>query len=438
MIHRLAVAAAGPGGADVADAELLRRFADEHDETAFTLLVRRHGPMVLDVCRVVLGNHADAEDALQATFLVLARKAPSVRQPDSLAAWLHAVAYRVARKALAQACRRRAHEARAADRESVVCDEPTWSEVRETVHAALAALGERYRAPLVLCYLRGLTQDQAADVLGLSPAALKKRLERGRQQLRVALGRRGLGPTALLAVTALPAAPPLPPALAANTARAASIFVGGSTHAVAIPASVLRLVCGSSVVTRTAKLMLLVLPAALGLALVGGPGYPAPPGSGAAQELTPVMVRPADRPDTRVARETDGLAGVWKVRQVETNGKPLASPAQLANTRLTFKEGRVAVTELPLPIIGDFAFRLGPTRRPKEIDVTFLAGPLEDRTFQGIYVIRQDEARICLRLKHPEHGRPKGFYTVSGDTLYTLILDRATPSSPPATAPPRR
>jgi RNA polymerase sigma factor (sigma-70 family) len=426
MISRLALASAVPGGGDTSDAQLLCRFAVERDEAAFALVVRRHGPMVLDVCRAVLGNHADAEDALQATFLLLARKAAVIRQPGSLAAWLHAVAYRTACKARAYATRRRAHEAQVPVRPPSAPDDLSWGEVREAVHDALARLTERYQAPLVLCYLRGLTQDQAANALGLSRAALKKRLERGRAKLRAALARRGLGATSMLTVAALPAAPALPPALAQTVAEVAPRFVSGSADAAgAIPASVLRLVRGRSMAMLTAKLsLLLLLPIALGVTVLGGNP---PPATAVAQEAVPQEAprNPPERPQTPADREARALAGTWKLRHIETRGEPLLNPDQLANARVTFTDGRAKVAGFQVSFIRDFAFRIDPVKSPKEIDVTFLEGPMEDRAFQGIYVIRKDEVRICLRLKTIERGRPRGFVTNGGDTLYTLILDRA-------------
>src|SRR5262249_17828150 len=150
----------------------------DHDSAAFEAILHRHGPMVLEVCRALLPNAADAEDAFQATFLVLAQSAGSIRKTDTLGAWLHGVAYRMALKARADFARRRRHESRAPRQELSAPRDPTWGEVRQVLHEELSQLSERYRAPLVLCYLQGKTQGQAAAVLGTSEGTVKRRLER--------------------------------------------------------------------------------------------------------------------------------------------------------------------------------------------------------------------------------------------------------------------
>src|SRR5262245_46418973 len=161
--------------------------------------------MVLHVCRAVVGKEADAEDAFQATFLVLTRKAGSIRKGGSLGSWLHRIAYRTALKARARSVTRHEHEARAPVREASEPDDLSWSEVRRVVHEELNQLPERYRMPLVLCYLEGKPQEQAADELGLAKSTLRVRLERGRDLLRARLVRRGLGPAALLTAASWPA-----------------------------------------------------------------------------------------------------------------------------------------------------------------------------------------------------------------------------------------
>src|SRR5262249_57387862 len=188
------------------DGGLLQRFHAQRDQAAFHTLLRRHGPMVLDVCRGVLGDGPDADDAFQATFLVLALKGGSIRKGASLGSWLHGVAHRTALKARARSGVRRKHEARAPQRQAAEADDLSWREVRQVLHEELGGIPERYRGPLVMCYLEGATQECAAARLGLAERTLRERLERGRELLRLRLVRRGLGPAAILAVAAWPAA----------------------------------------------------------------------------------------------------------------------------------------------------------------------------------------------------------------------------------------
>jgi RNA polymerase sigma factor (sigma-70 family) len=205
------------------DGELLRRYLAQRDETAFAALVRRHGPMVLSVCQSVLRHREDAEDAFQAAFLVLARRGAAIRKHDSLASWLHGVAHRLALKARAAAARRQAREAAAPPAQPAQGDDLTWGEVRGLLHEELARMPDHFRAPLLLCYLEGLTQDEAARHLGWSATTLKGRLARGRKLLHDRLARRGLALGAALAGTALarPASAAVPATLAAAAVRAA-------------------------------------------------------------------------------------------------------------------------------------------------------------------------------------------------------------------------
>jgi RNA polymerase sigma factor (sigma-70 family) len=186
------------------DKELLQRFLGTHDESAFEEILHRHGPLVLDVCRGVLANEADAEDAFQATFFVLTHRAGSIRRAASLASWLHGVAFRTALKARAEAARRRQHETDVPRRQVGDQDSLTWTEAMQVLHEELGELSDRHREPLVLCYLLGKTQDDASVLLGLSKATLKRRLQRGRAVLRQRLVQRGLGSAALLVACAWP------------------------------------------------------------------------------------------------------------------------------------------------------------------------------------------------------------------------------------------
>jgi RNA polymerase sigma factor (sigma-70 family) len=186
------------------DAALLARFIAQRDEDAFTALVRRHGPLVLGLCRRWLGSLHDAEDVFQAAFLVLARKAASIRKRQSLASFLHGVALRLSARARMGAARRNRAPLEV---KSVDTPDPlrhlTAGELRQALDEELDILPERYRAPLVLCYLQGRTQDEAARELGWSKGTLRRRLARGRELLQARLAGRGFSPDSFLAVPLL-------------------------------------------------------------------------------------------------------------------------------------------------------------------------------------------------------------------------------------------
>lgn len=184
----------------LSDHRLLERFATQRDETAFEVLVQRHGPMVLSVCRRVLGHEQDAEDAFQAAFLILARKGGEIRRKD-VGCFLYRLAYRLAIRARGQKVKRLCREHRT---ESVLAPDPvsevTWREVRQIVDEETQRLPERLRSPLVLCYLEGKTQDEAAQLLGWSKSTLRRRLTQARERLQRRLVTRGLVP--MVALTA--------------------------------------------------------------------------------------------------------------------------------------------------------------------------------------------------------------------------------------------
>jgi len=230
---------------DSSDQELLCKFVADRDERAFEAILRRHGPMVFDVCRGMLLDPAEAEDAFQATFLVLTTKANSIRKAVSLASWLHGVAYRMACKAQTEFARRRKHEGfTAAPIRTLATDEISWREIRQVVHEELERLPRRCRDALALCYLQGMTQDQAAAALHLPKGTLKGRLERGRAILRARLVRRGLGATALLVTTAWPAAGELSATLIATTLQSSIGLAAGQRLALLVPQRIADLVQG--------------------------------------------------------------------------------------------------------------------------------------------------------------------------------------------------
>jgi RNA polymerase sigma factor (sigma-70 family) len=227
------------------DGQLLERFAAQHDENAFALLVQRHGPMVLNVCRRVLQDEHAGEDAFQAAFLVLVRRAGALDGRGSVASWLYTVAYHIALRARADAARRRAQESQV--RPMPAAEPPPdadWQELRPLLDEELSRLPDKYRAPLVLCYLEGMTNEQAARELGWPTGSMAKRLARARQLLRARLTRRGLAVSLALlgpGLTEQTLAATLPASLATATVRAALLFATGEAAAGAISAPAVNL-----------------------------------------------------------------------------------------------------------------------------------------------------------------------------------------------------
>jgi RNA polymerase sigma factor (sigma-70 family) len=265
------------GGASVAaasDRELLERFCARRDEAAFAQLLRRHGPMVLHVGRRVLGPAPDAEDVFQATFLLLARKAGSIRKRQSVGSWLHGVAHHLALQARTREARRQAHERRAASmREATPAAGAAWRELQEVLDQALAEVPEKYRAALVLCCLGGQTQEQAARQLGCPVGTVGSRLARGRALLRARLARRGLALSAAALATALAAngaTAALPAGLLKSTLAAGARFAAGDRAAGLVSAEAAALADGglkTMFASKAKAVMALML--ALGF-LVGG------------------------------------------------------------------------------------------------------------------------------------------------------------------------
>jgi RNA polymerase sigma factor (sigma-70 family) len=216
-------------GSETSDSGLLARFLSGRDPAAFEALVSRHGPMVLRVCRHVLGNRHDAEDAFQATFLVLARKAGGVGPSGCLANWLHGVAYHVALGARTAARRQRCEDLspdRAPpDPRPDPLAELTAREALRILEEEVQRLPEVYRLPVVLCCLHGISQEEAARQLGWTPGSVKGRLERGRHRLHQRLARRGLGLAGALALVEVSGGTAAASrALTASTVKAAAAF----------------------------------------------------------------------------------------------------------------------------------------------------------------------------------------------------------------------
>jgi RNA polymerase sigma-70 factor (ECF subfamily) len=255
----------------VTDSQLLDRFLSQRDEAAFELLVWRHGPMVLGVCRRVLQDAHDAEDAFQATFLTLARKGDSIGRRESLGGWLYTVAQRIALRARARQARRTSRERPLPPFmvEEAACDPSemlAWRELRPLLDAEVARLPEKYRDAFVLCYIEGKTNEEAAEQLGCPKGTILSRLSRARERLRKRLSSRGVllaaAPFALLLVRHARTLAEVSPALVQGTAGMAALIAAGKASLAALPLAVLEL--ADEAVTGLAGSASRFIPLALG------------------------------------------------------------------------------------------------------------------------------------------------------------------------------
>ena len=311
--------------ADCDDTELIARFLSQTEnlsDNAFRTLVERHGRMVERTCRQILGDSHDAEEASQVVFLVLAKKAGSIRGRRTIAPWLHGVARRVARKVRQRATVRSHNEINSAVRAATLrirgdepeVDQDDW----RGLHDEVARLPDKYRAPVVLCYLEGLTYEDAARRIGCPLGTVRVRLSRARDRLRDQLGRRGFGPQAL--ATVLPAGPPvqvftIPTALTfawiEATSRAAQIIVSGrSSGAGLVSASVMSLTQEVLWMFRISKLKVLLFGGLTAAGMVVGVGtllgqVPAPTGAAKTveQPVVPARAKAAIDPEREAIRK---------------------------------------------------------------------------------------------------------------------------------------
>jgi RNA polymerase sigma factor (sigma-70 family) len=226
------------GGTGLTDGHLLGEYIRRRDEAALAALVRRHGPMVWGVCQRVLRNYHDAEDAFQATFLVLVRKAASIASPEMLANWLYGVAHQTALKARVTTAKRRARERQVTEMpEPAVAEQDLWDDLQPLLDQELSRLPDKYRVAIVLCDLEGKTRKEAARQLGVPEGTLAARVARGRVMLAKRLARHGLvvsGGALGVMLSQKVASAGVPTSVASSTIKAASLFAAGKAVATGV------------------------------------------------------------------------------------------------------------------------------------------------------------------------------------------------------------
>jgi RNA polymerase sigma factor (sigma-70 family) len=338
-------------GVGLTDSQLLERFAStdrrgehaaEDAEAAFELIMARHGPTVLAVCRQVLGDGHDAEDAFQATFVVLVRRATSlhVREFRSLGAWLHGVAYRTALKARKSAGRRLAREARVARPEARAGHAVATAEEADlgaALHAEVTRLPAKYRAPVVLCYFEGRTHDEAAAALSWPVGTVRCRLSRARDLLRTRLTRRGLAPAGLVgaAISARAALAEVPAPLFRAT-LAAAVRDAPASGAAALARIVLQSLIGIRLRTAATAVGLIAMTAGVVFAFRGAPAAPAS-GSPRSSAATPAI-------DASTRSPVDLFGAPLPAHARARLGRSGFRHGDLANQVLQSRDGKTMIT----------------------------------------------------------------------------------------------
>jgi RNA polymerase sigma factor (sigma-70 family) len=370
IIQQLRRSVLRPDGAGLTDGQLLESFINRRDEAAFEALVRRHGPMVLGVCRRLLRNPHDAEDAFQATFLVLARKAASVVPREKVGNWLHGVARTTALRARAANARRRLRERQVTDWPEPEARRPDpRDDLRLTLDRELSRLPEKYRLPVVLCDLEGRSRREVARQLRIPEGTLSSRLTTARRLLAKRLARQGLAGGSLAAALAQGGASACVPAsvLSATVGAAARLAAGQATVVSAavsvLTEGVLRTMLLTKLKTATALVLAAVLATALGtliLPTTGGTAAdrdrekPAAAAQAArAEELPPVQVRLAGPAGMKVY--VQGLSGKFgKGSQVEVPGRLNLEQGKRSRLKLADipnRPGSVRFPTVEIPVV---------------------------------------------------------------------------------------
>jgi RNA polymerase sigma factor (sigma-70 family) len=436
VLRRIGRLAGLQGVLSLTDAQLLERFAVRRDEPAFAALMVRHGPMVLGVCRRLLHDADQAEDAFQAAFLVLARKAGSIQRRPLLSAWLYGVAYKVSARLRGRTWRRQARETAGVDLASVAANiDPDPSDLPPLLHQEVQRLPDKYRNPIVLCYLEGKTHEEAALLLHWPLGTVKTRLARARDLLRSSLTRRGVAASEGMMATALAANPLTASAkLTDATIRAATRFAAdavgvdklASARAIALSQGVLR----TMMLTKVKIAGVLILAATM-LGGGGGAGwlaYRAP----AEEPRLPPVAKAEDKANDKANDDKDAIQGTWKVTGVEMGGKEAPDDPQIKNmksSKWVITADKITIS-LPNQARQDASYKLDPTKKPKHLDFKPLDGPASEKgkTGHGLYSLDGDVLKVCMPMSPEADERPTELRTKEGGKALLITLKREKPA----------
>jgi RNA polymerase sigma factor (sigma-70 family) len=411
----------------LSDAQLLERFTEQRDETAFEALLHRHGPLVFGVCCKLLYNAHDAEDAFQATFLILARKAGAVGRRALLGNWLYGVAYRVAARVRKTTLRRHVSELAGVDVSAVPAPTEKDPELAPLLYEEVRRLPEKYRGPVVLCYLEGKTKEQAATELNCPVTTVKGRLSQARDLLRARLTRRGAALSMGLLATALTGAKVSAGLMDATVRGGLSFAAGGtagsvSARAVALTKGVLQ--------TMLLNKLKLVAVCVLAVAVLGGAvGFAYHALAAEPAVLPDDKSKPADK-DKEPKGDREAILGDWKVVSLHADGKDVSDKEgeakELMKSTWTFTDEVLSVKSGDA--VAEMFYEIDSTKKPKTIEWTFFKGKATKvdtgRTMLAVYSLEGDTLKIASRLDDPDK-RPTEVASTEGSNTFLVVLKRA-------------
>jgi RNA polymerase sigma factor (sigma-70 family) len=443
VIAHLRSVALRPDVAGLPDGDLLKRYVRRRDEVAFEALVRRHGPMVMGVCRRVLHHSHDAEDAFQATFLVLVRRASTLRSPSMVGNWLYGVAYRTALEAKKAAAKRRAKEAMVEPRAEAPRD--AWADLRPVLDQELDQLPDKYRAVMVLCDLEGKTRKEAARELGWPEGTVASRLATARSMLAKRLTGYGLSVSGggLATMLCQNASAGVPSSVMVSTIKVGSLLAARGAAAGAISVKITALADGVLKTMLLTKLKIATV-FILVVACVGvGGGLAFQTQAAADGRFTVEKAKPNEgvSDGNRVVRVVQGgqqvadagkgdkqpeksdaekLRGTWVAISGEVGGKQVPEAA-VKGFKMVFGDGKFTLETDGKSTEG--TFKLNPAAKPKAIDTT-----VDGKTALAIYSLDGDKLKLCS----DEDGtnRPTEFATKASVRHVLLIFKREKPAAP--------
>jgi RNA polymerase sigma factor (sigma-70 family) len=397
---------------DLTDERLLRAYVTSQDASAFAAIVRRHGGLVSGVCRRVLGCEQDVEDAFQATFLVLVRKAPSLSRPNLLGNWLYGVAYRIASKMRSASIRKRKREAPMFNLPAPdATDDASWDDLRRVLDDELRRLPERYRRPIVLFYFEGKSAEEVALALGRPRGTVLSQLARARELLRVRLSHHN--PALLVGV------------LASLLARTASSEAAVSDRLIDL--GVQTLPASGACVSAQARLLAQRILKDMLLRRLGVIGS-----LFSAVLLAPWLgflsyralhAPPAAATQAESRFDRDELKGDWQVFAVVQDGRVLPED-QFPVTRLKIRDDTILHEGGPHQPL-EVRFRLHPEQQPKAMDMESQGYHAD--TYHAIYALEGDTLTIC----RPDGAtRPKEFASSPGSNVLIYTAKRIRPAGP--------